>query len=115
MMLLLAFGLRPRQIVALKVEDFAGGRLRVNGEWKPLAPDLYTAIHHYLRLDSTRRSHLKATRYLFQPVVNYRTLEFDKAISEQMIRYLVDRWARYAGIDGEVSPKHLRPQYLVSG
>jgi hypothetical protein len=41
-----------------------------------------TAIKEYLKLDEARRRNLHSNgdeAYLYQPSVNYRTLEFDKA------------------------------------
>jgi hypothetical protein len=37
--------------------------------------------------------------FIFQPVVNYRTLEFDKALSARHIRQIVNRWADFAGLN----------------
>jgi hypothetical protein len=36
---------------------------------------------------------------LFQPIVNYRTLEFDKALSARHICQIVNRWADFAGLN----------------
>jgi integrase/recombinase XerD len=68
------------------------------------------AIDHYLRLDGKRRdlSHSDGDEaYLFQPHVNYRTLEFNKGISTRMVQKIVARWADYSRL-GDLSPHDLR-------
>jgi integrase len=45
--------------------------------------------------------------YLFQPLTNYRTLEFDKPLSTRMVWNIVARWGDYCGI-GKLSPHDLR-------
>ena len=83
-----------------------GGREEV---W-PLPRDVKEAIDHYLKLDKKRReiSHSGGEdAYLFQPHTNYRTLEFDKALSTRMVQKLVKRWADYSRI-GDLSPHDLR-------
>src|SRR5262245_10273385 len=35
----------------------------------------------------------------FQPIVNYRMLEFDKALSARHICQIVNRWADFAGLN----------------
>jgi hypothetical protein len=37
--------------------------------------------------------------FIFQPIVNYRTLEFDKALSARHICQIVNRWADFAGLN----------------
>jgi integrase len=80
------------------------------GTGKPPPKDVKEAIDHYLRLDRKRReiahSHGEHT-YLFQPHTNYRTLDFDKALSTRMVQKIVKRWADYSRI-GELSPHDLR-------
>ena len=58
--------------------------------------DVKEAVDDYLRLDRKRReiSHSDGEdAFLFQPHVNYRTLEFKKAISTRMVQKIVARWA----------------------
>ena len=45
--------------------------------------------------------------YLFQPHVNYRTLEFSKALSSRMVQKMVVRRADYSRL-GYVSPHDLQ-------
>jgi integrase/recombinase XerD len=92
-----------RWIVRLKVK---GGRERA----LPLPADVKKALEDYLRLDAQRRARLLSDgeeAYLFQPLVNYRTLIFDKPLSTRMVRNIVVRWADYGGI-GKLSPHDLR-------
>jgi nicotinamidase-related amidase len=49
-----------------------------------------------------RRQHLHSDgddAFIFQPIVNYRTLEFDKALSARHICQIVNRWADFAGLN----------------
>jgi integrase len=76
----------------------------------PLPKDVKAAIDHYLTLDRKRReiSHSDgAEAHLFQPHVNYRTLEFRKGISTRMVQKIVERWADYSRV-GDLSPHDLR-------
>jgi integrase len=64
-------------------------RCKVKGgreEVRPLPKDVKEAIDHYLRLDRRREiAHSGGEyAYLFQPHTNYRTLEFDKALSARI-------------------------------
>jgi integrase/recombinase XerD len=43
----------------------------------------------------------------FQPHTNYRTLDFDKALSTRMVQKIVKRWADYSRL-GDLSPHDLR-------
>jgi hypothetical protein len=45
--------------------------------------------------------------YLFQPHTNYRTLDFDKALSTRMAQKIVKKWADYSRL-GDLSPHDLR-------
>jgi integrase/recombinase XerD len=75
-----------------------GGRERTI----PLPKDIKQAIDHYLKLDAGRRQHLHSDgddAFIFQPIVNYRTLEFDKALSARHILQIVNRWADFAGLN----------------
>ena len=80
-----------------------------NTAW-PLPKDVKEAVDEYLRLDRRRReiSHSGGEdAFLFQPHVNYRTLEFDKPLSTRMAQKIVKRWADYSRI-GDLSPHDLR-------
>lgn len=92
-----------RWLLKFKVK---GGRERK----LPLPPELKEAIDAYLKLDKTRRGlqHSdKAESAIFQPLVNYRTLEFDKGISTTHAWKIVRRWAEFTGL-GKLSPHDLR-------
>jgi len=68
------------------------------------------AIKEYLKLDEQRRQHLYsggAEACLFQPLVKYRTLEFDKPLSTRMVWNILARWGRWGGV-GKRSPHDLR-------
>jgi integrase len=68
------------------------------------------AVDHYLRLDKKRREIARSAgehAYLFQPHTDYRTLDFDKALSTRMVEKIVKRWADYSRI-GDLSPHDLR-------
>jgi integrase len=45
--------------------------------------------------------------FLFQPLVNYRTLEFARPLSTRMVHLIVRRWGDYCGV-GKLSPHDLR-------
>lgn len=86
--------------------EIKGGKEEV---W-PLPKDIKQAIDDYLRLDASRRRTLHCDgpeAFLFQPLINYRTLEFDKPLSARMIQKIVARWGKYTGI-GHVTPHDLR-------
>jgi integrase/recombinase XerD len=83
-----------------------GGREEV---W-PLPKDVKEAVDDYLRLDRARRRTLHSDGEeapLFQPLVNYRTLKFDKPLSPRMIQKIVARWGAFTGV-GHVTPHDLR-------
>lgn len=76
----------------------------------PLPKEIKTAIDEYLKLDQKRRSlqHSDQSQSaIFQPLVNYRTLEFDKPLSTTQAWKIVRRWADFTGL-GKVSPHDLR-------
>jgi len=76
----------------------------------PMPKDVKEAVDEYLRLDRARRQTLRSggdEAYLFQPTVNYRTLEFDRPLSPRMIQKVVAKWGRYTGV-GHVTPHDLR-------
>src|SRR5215510_8093820 len=87
-----------------------GGRERTI----PFPKDVKQAIDYYLKLDAGRRQHLHSDSddaFIFQPIVNYRTLEFDKALSARHIYQIVNRWACLAGLNKgkqTLSPHDLR-------
>jgi integrase/recombinase XerD len=86
--------------------EIKGGKEEV---W-PLPKDVKQAVDDYLRLDASRRRTLHCDgpeAFLFQPLINYRTLEFDKPLSARMIQKIVARWGQYTGI-GHVTPHDLR-------
>lgn len=92
-----------RWILKFKVK---GGRERTI----PLPTEVKKAIDHYLKLDKERRKLLKCDgneMFIFQPVTNYRTLNFDKALSKQMAWNIVKKWGEMGGI-GKISPHDLR-------
>ena len=76
----------------------------------PLPKEIKTAIDEYLKLDQKRRSLQHSDQResaIFQPLVNYRTLEFDKPLSTTQAWKIVRRWADFTGI-GKASPHDLR-------
>lgn len=86
--------------------EIKGGKEEV---W-PLPKDVKESIDDYLRLDAVRRRTLHSDgpeAYLFQPLFNYRTLEFDKPLSPRMIQKIVARWGKFTGV-GHVTPHDLR-------
>jgi site-specific recombinase XerD len=92
-----------RWILKVKVK---GGRERT----LPLPDELRTAIKEYLKLDAKRRRNLHSdgeNAFLFQPLVNWRTLEFDRSLSPRMVRNIVARWGDFCGL-GKLSPHDLR-------
>lgn len=92
-----------RWIVRFKVK---GGRERS----MPLPPEVKKSIDEYLRLDKDRRQTLKSNNQessIFQPFTNYRTLVFDKPLSQMMVFNIVRKWGEFSGI-GKISPHDLR-------
>jgi integrase/recombinase XerD len=92
-----------RWILKCKVK---GGREEV---W-PLPQDVKEAIDDYLRLDRQRRHSLHSDGSdapLFQPHSNYRTLVFDKALSQRHVQRIVAKWGVFSDI-GKVTPHDLR-------
>jgi integrase/recombinase XerD len=87
-----------------------GGRERTI----PFPKDVRQAIEHYLKLDASRRRTLHSDgddAFIFQPLVNYRTLEFAKPLSARHIGQIVNRWASCAGLNRPrqtLSPHDLR-------
>ncbi|HEY9402622.1 MAG TPA: tyrosine-type recombinase/integrase [Pyrinomonadaceae bacterium] len=92
-----------RWVIKFKVK---GGRERT----QPVPAEVKKAIDEYLRLDRTRRGlqHSDgAEQFIFQPHTNYRTLEFNKALSATMAWYIVRKWGKFSGV-GKLSPHDLR-------
>ena len=92
-------------VVTCKVK---GGR---EEKW-PLPRDVKDAIDAYLLLDYQRRRSLGSggggsEEWLFQPASNYRTLVYDKALSQRQARNVVAKWGEYSGA-GKLSPHDLR-------
>ncbi|MFL6275133.1 MAG: tyrosine-type recombinase/integrase [Blastocatellia bacterium] len=119
LLLMLRTSLRVSEVCSLKVSSLKWShgrwvvRLQVKGGRErtlPLPGDVKKAIDDYLKLDDHRRATLLSDgeeAYLFQPVVNYRTLVFDKPLSTRMVGNIVRRWADYGGV-GKLSPHDLR-------
>jgi len=119
MLIMLRLSLRVSEVCSLRASSVKWShgrwtlRCKVKGgreEVWPLPRDVKEAIDHYLRLDRKRRdiSHSGGEHaYLFQPHTNYRTLDFDKALSTRMVQKIVKRWADYSRI-GDLSPHDLR-------
>ena len=104
LLLMLRTSLRVSEVCSLKASSIKWERTL------PLPADVKKAIDDYLRLDAARRTTLLSDgedACLFQPVVNYRTLIFDKPLSTRMVRNIVARWADYSGV-GKLSPHDLR-------
>jgi integrase len=83
--------MRVSEVCSLKVSDLHWShgrwivRFRVKGGRErtlPVPDEVRTAIKDYLKLDEARRRNLHSDgdeAFLFQPLVNYRTLEFARA------------------------------------
>jgi site-specific recombinase XerD len=92
-----------RWVLKFKVK---GGRERT----MPLPSEVKIAIDEYLKLDRPRRVMLRsdhAESYIFQPSVNYRTLEFNRGLSAVMGWNIVRKWGEFTGV-GRLSPHDLR-------
>jgi integrase len=119
MLIMLRLSLRVSEVCGLRASSVKWShgrwtlRCKIKGgreEVWPLPKEVKEAIDLYLRLDRKRReiSHSDGEEaYLFQPHVNYRTLEFDKGLSTRMVQKIVARWADYSGV-GDLSPHDLR-------
>jgi integrase/recombinase XerD len=119
MLVMLRLSLRVSEVCGLRASSMKWShgrwtlRCKVKGgreEVWPLPKDVKEAVDLYLRLDQKRRelSHSGGEdTFLFQPHVNYRTLEFNKGLSTRMMQKIVARWADYAGL-GDLSPHDLR-------
>jgi integrase/recombinase XerD len=119
MLLMLRLSLRLAEVSQLRLSSikWSHGRwilkCKIKGgkeETWPLPRDIKQAIDDYLKLDGPRRRTLHSDgddAFLFQPSINYRTLEFDKPLSTRMVQKIVSRWAEYTGV-GHVTPHDLR-------
>jgi integrase/recombinase XerD len=119
MLVMLRLSLRVSEVCSLRASSVKWShgrwtlRCKVKGgreETWPLPKDVKEAIDHYLKLDRKRReiSHSHGEDApLFQPLVNYRTLTFDKPLSTRMVQKIVKRWADYSRL-GDLSPHDLR-------
>ena len=119
MLVMLRLSLRLAEVSTLRVSAIKWShgrwilRCKIKGgkeETWPLPKDVKQAIDEYLKLDAQRRRTLHSdgdVAYLFQPTLNYRTLVFDKPLSQRMIQKIVARWGEFSGV-GKVTPHDLR-------
>jgi integrase/recombinase XerD len=119
MILMLRLSLRLAEVSSLQTSSIKWShrrwilRCKIKGgkeETWPLPKDVKQAIDEYLRLDDARRRTLHSggdDAYLFQPLVNYRSLVFDKPLSPRMIQKIISRWGQFTGV-GKVTPHDLR-------
>jgi integrase/recombinase XerD len=119
LLIMLRLGLRLAEMASLRTSSVKWShgrwtlRCKVKGgreEVWPLPKDVKEAVDNYLRRDRKRRETQHTggdDTHLFQPVVNFRTLNFNKALSRRMIQVIVAKWAEYARI-GKVTPHDLR-------
>jgi len=119
MLVMLRLSLRVSEVCSLRASSVKWShgrwtlRCKVKGgreEVWPLPKEVKEAVDDYLRLDRKRRELVHSggeDAHLFQPLVNYRTLEFDRALSIRMVQRIVKRWADYARL-GDLSPHDLR-------
>jgi len=119
LLVMLRMGMRVSEVCSLKASDlkWSHGRwilkFKVKGGRErtlPVPDEVRTAIKEYLKLDEKRRRNLHSDgdkAYLFQPLVNYRTLEFAKPLSTRMVGHIVARWGNWGGV-GKLSPHDLR-------
>jgi len=119
MLMMLRLSLRVSEVCSLRASSVKWShgrwtlRCKVKGgreEVWPLPKDVKEAIENYLRLDRSRREvvHTGGEQApLFQPHTNYRTLDFDKALSTRMVQKIVKKWADYSRL-GDLSPHDLR-------
>jgi integrase/recombinase XerD len=119
MLVMLRLSLRVSEVCSLRASSVKWShgrwtlRCKVKGgreEVWPLPKDVKEAVDEYLRLDKRRREVQRCggdEAFIFQPHTNYRTLTFDKALSQRMVQKIVARWADYSRV-GDVSPHDLR-------
>jgi integrase/recombinase XerD len=119
MLVMLRLSLRLAEVSSLQVSAIRWShgrwtlRCKVKGgreETWPLPKDVKQAVDEYLKLDDARRRTLHSggdEAFLFQPLVNYRSLVFDKPLSPRMVQKIVARWGEFTGV-GRVTPHDLR-------
>jgi integrase/recombinase XerD len=119
MLVMLRLSLRLAEVSQLRLSSIKWShgrwilRCKIKGgkeETWPLPKDVKQAIDDYLKLDAPRRRTLHSDgddAFIFQPHLNYRTLEFNKSISPRMVQKIVARWGEFTGI-GHVTPHDLR-------
>lgn len=119
MLIMLRLSLRLAEVSSLQVSAIRWShgrwtlRCKIKGgkeETWPLPKDVKQAIDEFLKLDDARRRTLHSggdDAYLFQPLVNYRSLVFDKPLSSRMVQKIVAHWGEFTGI-GRVTPHDLR-------
>ncbi len=119
LLLMLRTSLRVSEACSLKVSSikWSHGRwvlkFKVKGRRKrtiPLPKDVKQAIDEYLKLDAARRTiqHCDGPEaFIFQPLLNYRTLKFNKSLSTTMVWHIVRKWGEWSGV-GRLSPHALR-------
>jgi integrase/recombinase XerD len=119
MLVMLRLSLRLAEVSQLRLSSVKWShgrwilRCKIKGgkeETWPLPKDVKQAIDDYLKLDAPRRRTLHSDgddAFIFQPHLNYRTLEFNKSISPRMVQKIVARWGEFTGI-GHVTPHDLR-------
>ena len=119
LLLLLRTSLRVAEACSLRRTSLkaSGGqgtlRVKVKGGREralPLPDEVRAAVNHYLQLDAERRRTLHSDgpdAFIFQPLVNYRTLVFAKPLSTTMAWHIVRKWAGLTGL-GLLSPHDLR-------
>ncbi|MGI8468370.1 MAG: tyrosine-type recombinase/integrase [Pyrinomonadaceae bacterium] len=119
MLAMLLTSLRVSEVCSLKASSIKWShsrwiiKFRVKGGKErtiPLPSEVKKATDNYLRIDRDRRKIHKSDgseQFIFQPITNYRTLNFSKPLSKQMAWNIVKRWGEYGGI-GKVSPHDLR-------
>jgi integrase/recombinase XerD len=118
MLVMLRLSMRVAEVCSLRASSIKWShgrwtlRCKIKGgreEVWPLPKDIKQAIDEYLKLDAERRKtlHSDVDAFLFQPHSNYRTLQFDKALSTRMVQKIVAKWGRFTGV-GDVSPHDLR-------
>lgn len=116
MMLMLRTSVRVSEACTLRLNAIERTRIKGQRLWVitlktkggvtrtiPLPDDVKEAIDVYLNLDARRRSLLKTASpdaFIFQPTVNYRTLEFDKPLTRTRVWQIVNGWCKAAGLKG---------------
>jgi integrase/recombinase XerD len=118
-LLMLRTGLRVGEACSLRASaiKWNGGRWVIKFKVKggrertiPLPAEVKKVIDDYALLDRNRRKIHKSDgveAFIFQPITNYRTLNFDKPISKQTAWNIVKKWGEFGDI-GKISPHDLR-------